>query len=81
MKIYLIRHGETTGDIENRYGGSYDDHLTEKGKEQMKKTAEQLVGKNIEIIFASPHTKHKEWMTIYASSKLFNIHIDTLKIH
>jgi len=32
MKIFLIRHGETTGDIENRYGGSYDDHLTEMGR-------------------------------------------------
>ena len=25
MKIYLIRHGQTTGDVEDRYGGAYDD--------------------------------------------------------
>jgi len=44
MKIYLIRHGETTGDVEDRYGGSYDDHLTDKGRGQLEKTAKELVG-------------------------------------
>ena len=39
MKIFLIRHGETTGDIENRYGGSYDDHLTQRGRAQLEETA------------------------------------------
>ena len=34
MNIYLVRHGQTTGDLENRYGGDYDDHLTELGKQQ-----------------------------------------------
>ena len=34
MLIYLARHGETTGDVEDRYGGDYDDHLTEKGTER-----------------------------------------------
>ena len=33
MKIYLIRHGETTSDIEDRFGGDYDDHLTSHGVE------------------------------------------------
>lgn len=31
MKIYLIRHGESTSDIKLRYDGDYDDHLTSKG--------------------------------------------------
>lgn len=34
MKIYLIRHGQTTGDVEDRYGGAYDDELTDKGKNE-----------------------------------------------
>jgi broad specificity phosphatase PhoE len=34
MIIYLIRHGESTSDIDNLYGGDYDDHLTENGKAQ-----------------------------------------------
>ncbi len=53
MKVYLIRHGETTGDLEGRYGGNYDNHLTILGQEQLRETAKKLAGKNIEIIFAS----------------------------
>lgn len=60
MKIYLIRHGETTGDLEDRYGGDYDDHLTKTGEEQAKKLAEKLVGKDLEIIFASPRLRAME---------------------
>jgi len=54
MKIYLIRHGETTGDVEDRYGGTYDDHLSEKGKEQVKELVTKLEGKEIELIYYSP---------------------------
>lgn len=60
MKIFFIRHGETTGDIENRYGGDYDDHLSEKGRDQSKDLAKQLKDKNIEIIFSSPLIRAKE---------------------
>ncbi len=60
MKIYLIRHGETTGDIEDRYGGNYDDHMTEHGKQQLEKTADSLLGKDVEIIFTSPLIRARE---------------------
>ncbi|HEY1096301.1 MAG TPA: histidine phosphatase family protein [Alphaproteobacteria bacterium] len=60
MKIYLVRHGETTGDIEDRIGGSYDDHLTSLGREQLAKTAQKLADKNIEIIFSSPLVRARE---------------------
>ena len=60
MKLYLIRHGETTGDVENKYGGSYDDHLTEKGNTQIEVTAGSLVGSKVEIIFTSPLVRAKE---------------------
>ena len=60
MKVFLIRHGETTGDIENRYGGNYDDHLTKRGREQLRETAMKLTGKEIQIIFTSPLMRAKE---------------------
>lgn len=60
MKIFLVRHGETTGDIEDRYGGSYDDYLTGLGKEQLAVTANNLVDKGIEIILTSPLIRAKE---------------------
>lgn len=68
MKIYLIRHGETTGDIEDRYGGSYDDHLTELGRKQLQDTADKLVGKGIEVIFASPLIRARESAEIIAAT-------------
>ena len=66
MKIYLIRHGETTGDLEDRYGGAYDDHLTELGKSQLQQTALQLQGKGIEIIFHSSLIRARESAEIIA---------------
>ena len=60
MKVYLARHGETTGDVEGKYGGDYDDSLTEKGKEQAKELAKKLSGKEIEIIYHSPRKRASE---------------------
>lgn len=60
MKIFLVRHGETTGDLEDRYGGNYDDHLTPHGKTQLQETANRLADKNIEIIFTSNLIRAKE---------------------
>jgi broad specificity phosphatase PhoE len=54
MKIYLIRHGQTTGDVEDRYGGAYDDELTDKGKIQAKELANKLSDSGIKILFCSP---------------------------
>jgi len=60
MKVYLCRHGETTGDVEGRYGGDYEDHLTDKGKKQSVKLANELVGRGIEIIYTSPRIRARE---------------------
>lgn len=60
MKIYVVRHGQTTGDVEDRYGGDYDDHLTELGKKQAKELAEKIKDFGIQIIFTSPKIRTKE---------------------
>ncbi len=60
MKIHIIRHGETTSDVENRYGGDYDDHLTEKGISQAEDLATKLASYGIQIIFSSPRIRAKE---------------------
>lgn len=68
MKIFFIRHGETTGDIENRYGGTYDDHLSEKGKGQSQGLAQVLKGKSIEVIFSSSLIRAQETSQILADT-------------
>ena len=60
MRIFLIRHGESASDIEGRYGGHYDDHLTSHGSKQAAKLAKELSGRGIEIIFSSPFHRAKE---------------------
>jgi broad specificity phosphatase PhoE len=67
MRIFLIRHGETTGDVEDRYGGDYDDNLTENGLGQAKELANKLKGKNIQIVFHSPRIRARQTAEIVAN--------------
>ncbi|MCX6798104.1 MAG: histidine phosphatase family protein [Candidatus Falkowbacteria bacterium] len=60
MKIIFIRHGQTTGDLEDRYGGDYDDHLSANGKKQAKILLLELKDKGIEVIISSPLIRAKE---------------------
>lgn len=57
MKIYLVRHGETTSDVENRFGGYYDDYLTEKGKRQAEEMALFMRDFPLTKIFFSPRIR------------------------
>lgn len=49
MKIYLIRHGESQWNLENRLQGSEDSLLTDKGKEDSHKLGDYLNNLGIEI--------------------------------
>jgi broad specificity phosphatase PhoE len=53
MRIYLIRHGQK----EHQMG---DPVLTSLGVEQANKTGRYFVGKNIEVIVASPRTRTQQ---------------------
>lgn len=68
MKIFLIRHGETTGDVEGKYGGDYDDHLSPKGRAESEELAQKLKNKSIEVIFHSPKIRAVETATILNSA-------------
>jgi len=60
MKIFVIRHGQTTSDVENRYGGDYDDHLTDLGVSEVKKLTGKIKDFGIEIFFVSPKIRTNE---------------------
>ncbi|MBE0404030.1 histidine phosphatase family protein [Halomonas citrativorans] len=74
--LYLVRHGQTTGDIEDRFGGSYDDHLTPHGREQSKEVARALQLIGAESLYASPLIRAQE--TAAAISEATNITCRTL---
>lgn len=50
MKIYLIRHGQTKGNLEKRYVGRTDESLCRKAAEELKK----YIMPNVNKIYASP---------------------------
>ena len=68
MKIFLIRHGESTSDVEERYSGHYDDHLSKKGIRQVEKLSKSLAGSDIQIIFSSPFHRTRETSAIISKS-------------
>lgn len=60
MHIFFIRHGETTGDVEGRYGGAYDDHLTEHGFTQSEALATSLQNAHLQALYVSPLARARE---------------------
>lgn len=53
MRLFFIRHGQTTGDVEDRYGGAYDDGLSVEGFEQARILADELAGQGITQVVTS----------------------------
>lgn len=75
MKIFLIRHGQTTSDVEDRYGGDYDDHLTPLGEKQAKELSTKIKDLGIEVIFSSPKVRAQE--TAQILNQKLNVSIET----
>jgi 2,3-bisphosphoglycerate-dependent phosphoglycerate mutase len=51
--LYLIRHGQSAGNAEGRFGGHGPTPLSELGKQQAERTAEVLAKERITAIYAS----------------------------
>ncbi len=57
MKIYIVRHGQTEWNIENRMQGSKNSDLTEQGKIDALKLGASLKDIQIDYIYTSPLTR------------------------
>ena len=53
MKIYIMRHGETAWNAENRILGSTDMPLNEKGRAQAREAAEKMKDIRFDVIYTS----------------------------
>jgi alpha-ribazole phosphatase/probable phosphoglycerate mutase len=62
--IYIVRHGETDWNIENRMQGHTDVPLNEKGRKQAEEIARDLKDVHFDIIYTSPLTRAYETATI-----------------
>ncbi len=52
-RLYLIRHGQSAGNAEGRFGGHGPTPLSDLGREQAEKTANLLAKEGIEAIYSS----------------------------
>ncbi|MHB0978254.1 MAG: class I tRNA ligase family protein [Minisyncoccota bacterium] len=61
-KYFVMRHGGTEGNKKEivSFKNQESDHITEEGKKQAEKSAEDLRGKKIDLIISSPFTRTKE---------------------
>lgn len=53
MNIYLMRHGQTQWNVENRLQGRKDSHLTEKGRQDAALLGECIHTMNLDAIYTS----------------------------
>jgi len=52
--LFLVRHGETVWHAENRYAGTSDVELTQRGRDQARRLAAWAGGAGLEAVWASP---------------------------
>lgn len=52
-RLYLIRHGQSAGNAEGRFGGHGPTPLSDLGREQAEKTAQALAREGIDVIYSS----------------------------
>jgi broad specificity phosphatase PhoE len=57
VQIYLLRHGESSDDVEDAYGGIADYPLTEAGRHTAEELAAKLAPCRIKHIYTSPYQR------------------------
>ncbi len=66
---FLMRHGEAESNVRGFVSSAPENnHLTEKGKEQVQTAAERFGDKKVDIIFSSPLARARETAEIFAKT-------------
>ena len=60
MKIYLVRHGQSEGNVRELWYGSSDLPLTDLGRQQAREAGEKLRGVSFAACYASPLIRAKD---------------------
>ena len=77
MTIYLIRHGESTSNVDKTFTGQLDAELTELGRRQAAAIASYFLGRHIDRIYASDLSRAYE--TAQPLSKISRVPIEKNK--
>lgn len=70
-RLYLIRHGQSAGNAEGRFGGHGPTPLSELGVKQAEKTAKTLAKEGINVIYSSD--LHRAMQTAEPLAKLLDL--------
>lgn len=70
MKLYVVRHGQTPWNLENKVQGVTDIPLTDKGREEALKLRELVAKLDIDIVISSPLKRALETAEILVDGKL-----------
>jgi broad specificity phosphatase PhoE len=76
MKFYLIRHGQTAWNVENRVMGRADTPLDATGEKQVKDLANALEHFPIQAIFSSPQLRAQQTAQVLAIAKKLPVQSD-----
>ena len=74
-KLYLIRHGQSTYNLENRFTGWKDVDLTNLGINQAKEAAKLLKGHKFDIAFTSNLLRAQKTLDIILNELELNLEI------
>jgi len=72
--LYLIRHGQSAGNAEGRFGGHGPTPLSELGQQQAEKTAKALAKEGVSVIYSSD--LHRAVQTAEPLARLLNLPIN-----
>ena len=60
MKIYLVRHGQSVGNVKNLWYGSTDLPLSERGRKPARQAGEKLRGMAFSACYTSPLSRARD---------------------
>lgn len=63
-KLFLVRHGQSLWNLENRFTGWHDIDITEAGIEEAKKAGDVLINERIDIAFTSVLIRAKHTLNL-----------------
>ena len=79
MKLILVRHGQSTYNLENRFTGWKDVGLTDKGYDEAKKAGDILKESNINIDLAFTSNLKRAQITLDVILERMNLSLDVIK--
>ena len=74
-RLYLIRHGQSAGNAEGRFGGHGPTPLSDLGVKQAERTAKMLAKEGVDVIYSSDLTRAVQ--TAEPLAKLLDLQINT----